>query len=441
MRKQVIALAATLAMAPLGAKGADLVVWWEKGQYAEEDEAVREIIAAFEEKTDKQVELGLEKQEKILDDTLAAIEAGRRPPDLIFTVISIQHYEQWAYEGRLVDLTDAIGHFADLFDPDALERVTLLDGTTGRRGLYLLPMGFATHHVHAWKSLLEQAGFTLEDIPRDWDAFWAFWCDQVQPAVREALGREDVWGTGLPMSPTSVDTSNAIWQFIDAYEADYVTRDGRLVIDEPEVRRRLIKTIDSCTAVYRKGCTPPDSVAWDGYGNNEQFQAQTIVMTPNQTLSIPNALRTARPDDYYDNAVTIDWPDGAYGQPLPIETSVSRAAVFKDGGHVATAKEFVRFLVGEGWLAHYLDFAGERMLPPMPGLLQAPFWLDPGDPHRMRSAMQLLTQPRAGSYVPLSGDWRSSKRQSGRRPSIASSSTASAPSRRSTRRSPGSSRS
>jgi multiple sugar transport system substrate-binding protein len=54
----------------------------------------------------------------------------------------------------------------------------------------------------------------------------------------------------------------------------------------------------------------------------------------------------------------------------------------------------VRFLVGEGWLAHYLDFAGDRMLPTMPKLLQAPFWLDPSDPHRMASAMQLLTRPR-----------------------------------------------
>ena len=39
--------------------------------------------------------------------------------------------------------------------------------------------------------------------------------------------------------------------------------------------------------------------------------------------------------------------------------------------------------MAEGWLAHYLDFAGERMLPPMPKLLDAPFWLDPSDPHRM----------------------------------------------------------
>ena len=40
MRRQVIVLAAALAMAPLGAKAADLVVWWEKGFYAQEDEAV-----------------------------------------------------------------------------------------------------------------------------------------------------------------------------------------------------------------------------------------------------------------------------------------------------------------------------------------------------------------------------------------------------------------
>ena len=218
-------------------------------------------------------------------------------------------------------------------------------------------MGFATHHVHAWKSLLERAGFTLADIPKEWEAFWAFWCDQVQPAVRKALGRDDVWGTGLSMSVDSYDTVNGFDQFMDAYEADYVTRDGRLVIDDPEVRRRLIKAIDSYTAIYRKGCTPPDSVDWDQRRQQRGSSSRRhIVMTVNQTLSIPNTLKATRPEDYYDNAVTIDWPEGAYGQPLPIETCVNRAAVFKDGGNVDNAKEFVRFLVGEGWLAHYLEF-------------------------------------------------------------------------------------
>jgi hypothetical protein len=59
--------------------------------------------------------------------------------------------------------------------------------------LYLLPAGFATHHVHAWKRLLEQAGFRLARRSQgNWEAFCAFWCDQVQPAVRRALGRDDV---------------------------------------------------------------------------------------------------------------------------------------------------------------------------------------------------------------------------------------------------------
>jgi multiple sugar transport system substrate-binding protein len=401
-------LAAVLILAPLSARSADLVVWWSEGYTVQEDEAIREIVAAFEQKTGKQVELVLHPEPELPDIVVAAVEAGK-PPDLVFSVVIIQDDAQWAYDGRLVDLTDAVGHLSDLFDPDALDNVTLPDATTGQRGLYLLPVGFSTTLVHAWKSLLEQAGFALADVPREWEAFWAFWCDQVQPAVRQALGRDDVWGVGLTMSVDSVDTVNGLYQFMNAYEAYHMIDDGRLVVDDRRSRRRLIQAIDSYTAIYRKGCTPPDSVTWKSSRNNEQFLARTIVMTVNQTLSIPNALKENRPEDYYNNAVTIDWPNGAYGQPLAIETFANRAAVFEGGRHVAAAKEFASFLVGEGWLAHYLNFASERMLPPMPKLLEAPFWLDPSDPHRMRSAMQLLAQPRSYDYVAASGDWRYAK--------------------------------
>ncbi len=295
-----------------------------------------------------------------------------------------------------MDLTDAVGHFSDLFDPDALALVTVCSTqTTEQRALYALPMGRTTNHVHVWKSLLEQAGFTLEDIPREWEAFWSFWCDEVQPAVREATGRDDVWGVGPPHVGRSRSTPQySFMQFIHAYEADYVTRDGRLVIDDPEVRRRLIEAIDSYTAVYRKGCTPPDSVDWDGYGNNEAVpgadrrdDAEQDALDPQraQARAARGLLREHRDDRM------AAWPDG---EAFPIiEALRNRAVVFKDGDHVATAKEFVRFLVGEGWLAHYLNFSGERMLPPMPKLLDAPFWLDPSDPHRMASVMQIASKP------------------------------------------------
>ena len=57
-------------------------------------------------------------------------------------------------------------------------------------------------------------------------------------------------------------------------------------------------------------------------------------MTPNNTLSIPNALKHERPDDYYENTATIEWPLGPSGEPFPIRGGVFAAAVFKDGGNV-----------------------------------------------------------------------------------------------------------
>jgi multiple sugar transport system substrate-binding protein len=46
------------------------------------------------------------------------------------------------------------------------------------------------------------------------------------------------------------------------------------------------------------------------------------------------------------------------------------------------------------------------MLPPMPKLLDAPFWLDPSDPHRMAAAMQASARPLQHDYTTVTGDWR-----------------------------------
>jgi multiple sugar transport system substrate-binding protein len=406
MRSRVISLAVVLMMAPLGAQAADLVVWWEKGFYPQEDEAVREIVAAFEQGSGKQVELVQPTQNEMVDQAPAAVEAGE-PPDFLFGTFISNYIAEWAFNDRLVDLTDTVGLFSNLFDPNALAWWVRLNKTTGQRALYALPMGRTTNHVHVWKSILEQAGFTLEDIPREWEAFWAFWCDQVQPTVRRATGRDDIWGVGLNMSGQAADTQNQFFQFLAAYEADYVTRDGRLGIDDPGVRGKLIEAIDAYTAVYRRGCTPPSSITWNSnLDNNMQFLAQTVVMVLNDTLSIPNALKRERPDDYYENSATIEWPLGPAGEAFPIRGDFFAASVFKGGANVETARAFVRFLVGEGWLAHYLDFSGERMLPPMPKLLNAPFWLDPSDPHRMAAVVQIASRRMHQEYATVTGDMR-----------------------------------
>jgi multiple sugar transport system substrate-binding protein len=83
MQARAVFLAAILVLAPVSARAADLVVWWDLGFYPEEDQAVRELVAAFEQKTGKTVELVFHAQAEILDKVRAVLEAGR-PPDFLY---------------------------------------------------------------------------------------------------------------------------------------------------------------------------------------------------------------------------------------------------------------------------------------------------------------------------------------------------------------------
>ena len=75
MCSRMLVVAAALLLAPLGARAADLVVWWEKGFYPDEDAAVAEIIAAFEQETGNEVELVQPTQHDLPAKARAAIEA------------------------------------------------------------------------------------------------------------------------------------------------------------------------------------------------------------------------------------------------------------------------------------------------------------------------------------------------------------------------------
>ena len=402
-----VLLVAVLALAPLGARGADVVVWWEHGFYRQADEAVAEIVAAFEQETGRQVELVQLAQDEIMNKAATALQAGT-PPDFLFSTVIETSAARWAYDDQLLDLKGVLAPVLDLFDADTVEVSTMLNGRTGRRGLYALPMGRTSNFLHVWNDLLERAGFTLADIPTDWTAFWSFWCDQVQPAVREALGRADIWGIGLPMSAAAfVDTDVELLQFQLAYRASWLNRDRRVQVDDPQVRAGMVQALSDYTAIWRKGCTPPDATSWTNPDNNKAFLAQTVVMTPNSSLSIPAALKRQRPDDYYRNAVTIEWPHAADGEPLVIQGYLYRAVAFRAGSNPALAGDFVRFLAEEGWLAHWLTFMGDQFMPPMRGLVEQPFWLDSSDPHRMRAAIQIMTQPHLIYMEVRDKEWRS----------------------------------
>ena len=225
-----------------------------RGTSREEDAAVREIIAAFEQKAGKQVELVLRPQEELAADLVAAVEAGRRSPDFVFSVVDTQHYEQWAYEGRLVDLSDAVGHFSR---PVRSGRARARHPARRDDGpAWPLPAADGV-----LRPTMSTPGRACSSAPASPSRTSPRSGRRSGPSgatrsSRRCARRSAATTSGASASPcrsTRSTRRTGSEQFIDAYEADYVTRDGRLVIDDPEIRRRLIKAIDGYTADLPQG--------------------------------------------------------------------------------------------------------------------------------------------------------------------------------------------
>jgi multiple sugar transport system substrate-binding protein len=391
-------LASALLVTPLAAKGADLTIWWEKGYYPQEDQALRDLVAAFESAHGIKVELVQDTEREQPDKLRAALKAGT-PPDLA-RGNNLDFDPKWVADGTLADLSDVIEPLKEQFYPEALERVRV----ASKSGYYALPIGRATVNIHVWTSLLEKAGLHVQDIPRDWAGFWNFWCDRVQPAVRQATGRNDIYAIGAPMGPEANDTNTTLEIFETAHGVELISRDGKSLLGDPMVRKGLTAAVEEYSGIYRKGCTPPDSLTWENPSNNKAFLGQQVVMTANQTLSIVAALGGDRPEDYYNNTATIEWPLGPDGKPFYVYTSVFSVLAFQNGKHVQAAKDFLRFALSEGRLGRYIEAVNGRYLPAMSALAETAFWTDPRDPHRPVSLRQ--AKERSGGYDYLAANPR-----------------------------------
>ena len=244
-------LASALAFSPTAAGAADLTIWWAKGYYPSEDEGLRRVVAGFEDETQTRVDLTFVSMPDLATKTLAALEAGR-PPDVDFLIS--EQMRRWAFDGALLNLDAVIEPIAADLDPMVRELATMENGRAGGRGYYRMPIGLATVHIHVWQSLMDQAGIPMSAIPGEWDAFWDFWCDEVQPAVRRLPGHEKAFGVGLTLSTSSqADALNQIVMFLLAHDAYFMSQDGRLLFDEPGMRGRIVKALESLTAPAKKG--------------------------------------------------------------------------------------------------------------------------------------------------------------------------------------------
>jgi len=369
-----------------------LNVFWVKGFYKSEDDALYEAIKKFEQKTGVKVELSQYPVQDMIPKTVAALDSGT-PPDVAYAdVYDFQVTGKWAFEGRLEDITDVVEPIKDRFAPNTIETTYLLNESMGKRAYYAFPIKQQTMHIEYWIDMLNQAGFQESDIPKTWKEYWAFWCSKVQPAYRKASGQR-AYGIGQPLGVDGSDSFYSFLTFADAYNVKMVDDSGKLLIDDPKVKEGLAGALADYTEPYAKGCVPPSATSWKDPDNNVAFHNKTTILTHNATISIAakwlddmnNATLNAEQRDqakknYYELIRTAGFPQKPDGSKMVYRAAVKTGVIFSNARNKPRGKEFVKFLLEEENLTPYVEGSLGRWFPVTKEGQERPFWK--ADPHR-----------------------------------------------------------
>lgn len=370
-----------------------LIVWWEKGFYKAEDDALFAVIKKYEEKhKGVKVELSQYPIQDMIPKTVAALDSGN-PPDVAFgNSFDFQVTGKWAFDGKLEDISSVINPIRARFAPNTAETTFLFNDVTKTRAYYAFPIRQQTIHIQYWGDMLAEAGFKDSDIPTNWKDYWSFWCDKVQPAHRQKSGSR-TFGIGQPLGVDSTDSFFSFLTFVDAYNVRLVSDSGKLLVDDPTVRTGLIGALTDYTQPYVKGCTPPSSNNWKDPDNNVAFHNKTTVMTHNATISIaakwlddmnnaalkPEDREVAR-KNYTERIRTASFPNKPDGSKMVYRAAIKTGVVLSQAKNKVRAKEFVAFLLQEENLTPYIEGSLGRWFPVMKVAQQSPFWK--ADPHR-----------------------------------------------------------
>ena len=379
-----------------------LTVWWVKGFYKAEDDALFAAIRKFEEKNKNiKIDLSLYPIQDMIPKTVAALDSGN-PPDLAYAdTYDFQVTAKWAYDGKLEDVTSVIDKVRNNFEPAALSTTFLYNNQAKNRAYYAYPIKQQTMHIQYWKDMLAESGYKESDIPKDWNSYWDFWCSKVQAGYRQKTGKRG-FGTGFPMGVDSTDSFFSFLTFMDAYNVKLVNDSGKLLVDDPSVRSGLISAMNDYTSVYAKGCTPPSSTSWKDPDNNVAFHNKTIVMTHNATISIAakwlddmnnQALTQEQRDlgkkNYYDLIATAGFPLKPDGTKMIYRSAVKTGVIFKDAKRKDLAKQFLAFMLDEQNLTPYVEGSLGRWFPVTKAAQQRPFWK--ADPARLAVYNQFMS--------------------------------------------------
>jgi len=361
-------------------------VWWTQGFAQEEDIAFKKVVADYEKVSGNAIELTITPFAPLRQKIVAAVQSGVVPD--VFPNNPLEILALFAWDNKLVDLTDVVETQKTQYGDTALATAYCYNSAEKRHSFYGAPYTLAARPNHIWRSLIEKAGYSMEDLPRTWDAFYDFF-KEVQKKLR-AQGERKVYGLGFQMNTTGNDCNALFDYFLIAYGGrDIVTKDGKLHLADPKVREAVTKALIYPTTAYKEGFVPPGAINWNDADDNNAFHAKQIVMDLDGTISTEVAIYNKQQD--YNDIVTMGLPLGNDRNPVPSLTTNACGLIPRGANNVAVAKDLLKYFIQPKVNAEWLKTGLGRNIPCMPSVADDPWWRE--DPHRAAYIQQALLGP------------------------------------------------
>ena len=375
----------------------DLEVWWSEGYYPEETDAIETIFANWQRLTGNKINLSFFSENELAAKANSAIDGGPTP-DLLYgygindTVVPVL-----SYNNQLVALDEVVKPIQDDLLPGVIDGVTYLNKQTKNKSIYAIPISQHSVNLHYWKDLVEEAfGGTNKNtkIPNEWNAFWDYWHTS-QKALRQK-GYDEIYGMSLPMSNLARDTGYIFEFFLEAHNAKILTPSGKLNVEDPVTRQKIISAINDYTSNYEDKFVPPKATSWSDADNNINFLSSLSVMTANPTLSIPGS-QLSDEIAYFERLGSLPWPNKLDGSPKQSFISVKQAIVF-NSSNVAKAKDLLAYLLKTENLSRYVEGSQGRFVPTTKSIMAMPFWHNAKDVH-ISTAIQNLKSSKIPGWI------------------------------------------
>lgn len=300
-----------------------LAVW---GSSPAENKALEETVASFEEA--KGIDVEVEVIQDNFEDMLTARFAANNEPDVFYLESYVA--PQFIASGVLADISEDIDDQDDFYEP------SLNSFKDDNGNLFAAPKDYSTLAMYVNEDLLEEAGYTVEDIPSDWEGLLEFSeelqgelsNDQAAMIFDATMARHLSSFLASGLNPVTEDN-----------QADFTSSEDAIAY--------LESIVDGQDAGYLKN--PTIDLGIDSAGAAFGTNKAVIMIEGNWVISALN-------QDYSDVSYQVLPAPTVNGENQSMTFTVGYA-VAKDTPNREAAVEFVNYMTGDG-LQQWSEISG-----------------------------------------------------------------------------------